>query len=134
MRHECGLEQSKSYNNLQQGHNCSECAEYAFRLDLPAVFYVVANDQWIKGGITNKLKRRLIEHRIVGLKEILCTVETVDGRLALELEKRWLEARALLGSDMWATSDDLANGYTETVRRTDATEKLLFGIAASGTS
>lgn len=134
MRHKCGLEQSKSYNNLQQGHSCSECAEYAFRLDLPAVFYIVANDHWIKGGITNKLKRRLVEHRMAGLRELLFTVETLDGRSALELERRWLEARASLGREMWATSDDLANGYTETVRRTVATEELLMNIASSGTN
>jgi hypothetical protein len=105
---------------------------YSYKLDSPAVFYVVANTNWIKGGISNNLSRRLIEHRMQGLHELLGSVEAPNGHLPLELEARWLASRATVAQHLWATADEVPNGFTETVRRTEQTEQLLLNIVSEG--
>jgi recombinational DNA repair protein (RecF pathway) len=123
----CGTESRKSYNNLQQGHGCPECIEYFYSLDKPGFFYVVASEKWIKPGITNVPKRRFVEHRMQGLGEVVHLLEFPDGRKPLELEKRWLRLRfEQVPRELWATVDDLPNGFTEAVRRRPSTEDLIL--------
>jgi len=130
MRHiDCGKESLMSFNSLQQGHGCSECAVYSYSMDKPAFFYVVGSELWLKPGITNVPKRRFMEHRMQGLKEVLHLREFVDGRSALEMEKRWLEVKTTrIATDLWATVKDLPNGFTEAVRRLPETERVILDL------
>jgi hypothetical protein len=127
LRHvNCGTESYKSYNNLQQGHGCAECAYYFYSIEKTGYFYVVASKLWLKPGITNVPKRRFVEHRMQGLSEVLHLVEFSDGIAPLELEKRWLAIKdKYIPRELWATVDDIPNGYTEAVRRTQTTERVI---------
>jgi hypothetical protein len=130
VRHiECGTELHKSYNNLQQGHGCPECIDYFYSLDKPGFFYVVASKEWIKPGITNVPKRRFVEHRMQGLSEVVHLLEFPDGRQPLVMEKRWLQIRLeQVPRELWATIEDLPNGFTEAVRRSESTENLILTL------
>lgn len=127
IRHrECGVELRRSYNYVQQGHGCPECSNYFYSLDAPGFFYVVASADWLKPGVTNVPKRRLAEHRMQGLTEVLHLVEFPNGREALGLEKQWLSLRSeRVAVSLWPTVDDVPNGYTEAVARTPETEVLV---------
>jgi len=129
---ECGKQMRKTYNYLQSGHGCPECSTYYFSLDAPGFFYVVASQTWIKPGITNVPKRRLAEHRMQGLSELVYMVEFASGREALALEREWLAIRAeQIPEDSWARIEDLPNGYTEAVRRTVEAEVLIKNLLES---
>ena len=129
---ECGKQMRKTYNYLQQGHGCPECSTYFFSLDAPGFFYVVASNTWIKPGITNVPKRRLVEHRMQGLSELVYMIEFPSGREALDLERRWLAIRAeQIPKDSWATIGDIPNGYSEAVRRTVEAEVLIQNLRLS---
>lgn len=133
VRHrECGRELQRTYNYLQQGHGCPECQTYYYNLDEPGFVYVVASAAWFKPGITNVPKRRLAEHRMQGLTEVVHLVEVGDGRAALQVEKRWLQVRAeQVDPSLWPSVDEVPNGYTEAVARTPATEVLIAEFIAS---
>ena len=103
-------------NDLDQGKGCPSCAEYGFNPSKPASFYIVANDQWLKGGITNCPKERLYRHSQQGLTQVLHDVHFKIGHDARAMEDKWRAYIKTFPTEARATKSDIRDGFTETVR------------------
>jgi len=88
-------------------------------------FYFVAGKDWLKGGITNHVKRRLSEHKRQGLTEVLHLWEYADGTVPVDLERLWTERLATLPDTDRPEKHDLKDGYTESIRRTVELEQWI---------
>ena len=112
----CGQQGSPQYNDIRKGAGaCWSCATHGFNPAKPAIVYVIASSKWVKVGITNPTSRRLNQHAKQGLTNVLHILEFESGHDAAALERLWMEFKATLPTHMYATKDDVADGYTETV-------------------
>ena len=107
---------SPRLNSVLRGTRCRDCAPRRINLSLPTVFYVVTDDEVLKGGITNLRNeaQRLTTHRWQGLDKLLGRRLLESGSTAVTLERQWLEY-VDLASDYAVEKDRLPDGYTEAV-------------------
>ncbi len=102
--------------------NCPDCATPGYCPGRPGVLYAV-RDRWseiLKIGISgaHALDRRLAAHRGQGLDRVVFTLEFEDGRVAQELERRWLQLRreiVVARPGLTVTKEELADGHSEAV-------------------
>ena len=92
-----------------EGSGCPECAEYGFKKNLPAWFYLLKRPGEQQLGVTNEPEVRLQKHKRNGWVE-LEVVGPAQGGLVLETErlfKQWLKAEVGLvpgTQENWFTS------------------------------
>ena len=108
-----------------RGTGCSSCGHKGFNSYNPGYFYIVANDKWIKGGITNVPKQRLKRHAKQGLNKIICNLYFESGYQARIMENKWMTYINCFPKEMRATVNDIPDGYTETIRNSKIVQQWI---------
>lgn len=95
---------------------CFDCGIRGYSRAKPGAFYVVRNEQIVKGGIANMrtLRRRLTTHRSQGL-DWEWVVGFKEGDVAWNLEKQWKLFR-LEHPALHVQRHELKDGYTEAMK------------------
>jgi len=123
---ECNNYASPAIGNVRRGSNgCVSCADSGFNPSMPGYFYVVANDKWLKCGITNFPPNRLLDHARQGLTSVLYSMRFESGRDARTVEKKWLAHVKTFPVSARATKSDIRDGYTETVRNLKTVQRWI---------
>jgi hypothetical protein len=121
--HKCGNVKTPRYSSIKAGQGpCGDCSVNGFKIDQPAIVYVIANTSLnaLKVGVANS-PRRLREHGFRGWSPLEVdgtplVLEAPSGRIALEVEKevlRWLRGTLGLGPCL-TRSQVPQGGHTET--------------------
>jgi hypothetical protein len=108
-----GHEWEAELNSLLRtsSHGCPECSVSGFKKDKPAHAYILIFDDFIKYGISNRLKIRLNEHKSNGEYEIHTTRFFERGSDALEWESM---IKKVFGGS-FVSKYRCADGFTETL-------------------
>lgn len=116
------------------GTGCPQCHPGGYNSDLPGVFYVVASDEMVKGGISNLMRSRtrLRTHRDQGLHEVRHVLVFDDGRLAFEMEREWM-AYVKTKRAHRVAKRRLPDGYTEALLHHDDLEDFIADLVGKWT-
>jgi hypothetical protein len=110
--------------SIFNGHGCPFCCEYGgFNPGKPGYIYILDFGEYIKYGITNKLKKRMKQHRSNGNYNIVFTKLYDDGRIAQNWEKN---IKIILGG-RFVSKEIMPHGWTETLSK-DKLQHLLETI------
>lgn len=107
----CGYEWSIRPSHIMNGRGCPKCSTSGFDHSKPATAYVIDFGEFIKGGITNDLKRRLDEHRKRnGEFTLVYTKLYESGDLAAD----WERSIKTKYKGHYVLKEKCPDGYTET--------------------
>lgn len=104
-----------SPDNHLRGKGCPKCAKYGYQQEQSGVFYILnINDECIKFGITNNIKRRLKELKLNFTKSIKVLYEFrfLDGSIPKQIEDTVIKSEFIIKP--YYTKLEMPNGYTET--------------------
>lgn len=121
-----------SHRTKSSGSGCPECADFGHHVEEPSSFYVVMDDEILKGGITNESnrRRRLAQHRKVGLTTVFHVSHFPTGHEARALELAWIDF--VKGAQGYQVSRDrLKVGWTEAVYIHDAALEFLRNLVST---
>jgi len=94
--------------------------------------YVVANDNWIKAGLSGNLANRLGDHSRQGLTEVLFQVDEPDGYRLKEIESEWKAYIKSLPEYLRCSKASIPDGWTETALRTPEAEEWIMNRLGAG--
>lgn len=98
-------------HRIRQGHGCPKCSSSGFNPGLPAWEYIFTRGTYLKYGISNKLNRRLTDHKKHGDIEIVHLKHHENGQHALDWENRIKKAFG----GRYVTDALCPDGWTETL-------------------
>jgi len=108
-----------------KGSGCPACGMRGFNSYAPGYFYVVANHQWIKAGITNYPKQRLRRHFKQGLSQVIHNVYFESGHKARILENQWMDYVRSFPKEYRASAQNIKDGHTETIRNSNNVQQWI---------
>jgi len=122
----CNKNVSVNIDNIRtKDRGCPSCVIRGFNSYAPGNFYVVANHQWIKGGITNYPKQRLRRHYKQGLSQVIHNVYFESGHKARILENQWMDYVRSFSNEYRASAENIKDGHTETIRNSDEVQQWI---------
>jgi len=81
------------YNNVQQGNGgCKYCSPAGFDVTKLGRVYIISNknDSIRKIGISNVYKKRLRQHELQGLSNLILLTKEISGQFAKDIEQSWI--------------------------------------------
>ncbi len=107
----CDYEWEIRPSHIMNDRGCPKCSTTGFNHSKPATAYVIDFGEFIKCGITNNLKRRLVEHRERnGEFTLVYTKSYENGNLAAEWERN-IKTKF---NGRYVSKEKCPDGYTET--------------------